>query len=323
MLDMDRGDTMSQLSFLAIAQGKKVLRCEKFLDEMRQVLPWNRLSQLIEPHYQEAEVGRKRKELLLMLKVHCLQQWYGLSDPAVEEAIYDRNSFQKFLGLDLLTEAVPDETTILNFRHLLEEHNLAKAMFEAIRSHLENKGLIMKQGTIVDATLIAAAKSTKNQNGKRDPEMSSTKKNNTWYFGMKAHVGVDSKSGLVHDVETTTAKVHDHNKMKDLLHGEEQAVYGDKGYFDDKMKRKARSKGIFWGVLDRARRNRPLSNSQYKRNKKLSSVRSKVEHPFQVIKCLWGYTKARYRGIKKNTGQLYLLFGLFNIFRVRRVLMVT
>lgn len=314
---------MSQLSFLAIAQGNKVLRCEKFLNEMNKVLPWKRLYRLIEPYYQEAEVGRKRKELALMLRIHCLQQWYGLSDPAVEEAIYDRNSFQKFLGLDLLAEQAPDETTILNFRHLLEEHDLAKKMFKEINRHLEELGLMMRNGTIVDATLIAAAKSTKNQEGKRDPEMSSTKKNNTWHFGMKAHIGVDSKSGLVRDVETTTAKVHDHEKLESLLGGDEKAIYGDKGYFDDRKKRQCRKDGIFWGVLDRAKRNRTLSNSQHKRNKKLSSIRSKVEHPFQVIKCLWGYTKARYRGIKKNTGQLLMLFGLCNIFRARRVLMVT
>jgi IS5 family transposase len=314
---------MSQLSFLAIAQGKKVLRCEKFLSEMNRVLPWDRLYRLIEPYYQEAEVGRKRKELGLMLKIHCLQQWYSLSDPAVEEAIYDRNSFQKFLGLDLLTEAVPDETTILNFRHLLEAHDLAKAMLKEINRYLEGRGLMMKNGTIVDATLIAAAKSTKNQGGKRDPEMSSTKKNNTWYFGMKAHVGVDSKSGLVRDVEATTAKVHDREMLENLLGEEEKAIYGDKGYFDDKMKKKCRKDGVFWGILDRARRNRPLSNSQHKRNRKLSSIRSKVEQPFQVIKCLWGYTKVRYRGIKKNAGQLFMLFGLSNLFRVRRVLLAT
>lgn len=314
---------MSQLSFLAIAQGNKVLRCEKFLNEMKKVLPWKRLCRLIEPHYQEAEVGRKRKELELMLKVHCLQQWYGLSDPAVEEAIYDRNSFQKFLELDLMVEQAPDETTILNFRHLLEEHDLAKKMFKEINRHLEERGLMMRNGTIVDATLIEAAKSTKNQSGTRDSEMSSTKKGKAWHFGMKAHVGVDSKSGLVREVAATTAKVHDHEKLEALLDGHEKAIYGDKGYFDDKKKKECREKGIFWGVLDRARRNRPLSNSQHKRNRKLSSIRSKVEHPFQVIKCLWGYAKVRYRGIKKNAGQLFMLFGLCNIFRVRRLLLTT
>lgn len=313
---------MSQLSFLAIGQGQKKLKCERFLDEMKQVIPWKRLCQLIEPSYVgKGETGRPAMNLELMLKIHCLQQWYHLSDPGVEEAIYDRNSFQKFLGLDLISDAVPDETTVLNFRRLMEKHDLAKKVFKEINRHLGERGLMMKEGTIVDATLIASAKSTKNKEKSRDPEMSSSKKNNQWYFGMKAHIGVDSKEGLVHSMGTSTAKVHDKQEMENLLHGEEKAIFGDKGYYDDEEKRKARVKGIFWGVLDRGRRNHALSSAQHKWNKKMSSIRSKVEHPFQVIKCQWGYVKARYRGIKKNAGQLYMLFGLYNLFRVRRVLL--
>lgn len=312
---------MSQLSFLAIGQGQKKLKCERFLNEMRAVIPWGKLCEVIQPHYQAAETGRPLRDLELMLKIHCLQQWYHLSDPGAEEAIYDRNSFQKFLGLDLISDGVPDETTILNFRHLLEEHDLAKEIFKEIGQYLLERGLMMKEGTIVDATLIASAKSTKNEEGKRDSEMSSTKKNNQWYFGMKAHIGVDAQGGLVHSVTATTAKTHDREEMENLLHGGERAVFGDKGYYDDKEKRQSRQEGIFWGVLDRGRRGHPLSGSQHKWNQKMSSIRSKVEHPFQVIKCQWGHVKARYRGIKKNAGQLYLLFGLYNLFKVRRVLM--
>lgn len=312
---------MSQLSFLAIGQGQKKLKCERFLDEMNRVIPWKRLCRLIEPSRGKAETGRTQMSLELMLKIHCLQQWYHLSDPGVEEAIYDRNSFQKFLGLDLISDAVPDETTVLNFRHLLEKNDLAEKIFKEISRHLEEQGFMMKEGTIVDATLIASAKSTKNKDKHRDPEMSSTKKNDQWHFGMKAHIGVDSKEGLVHSMEAGTAKVHDRKEMENLLHGEEKAIFGDKGYYDDKEKRKARDKGIYWGVLDKGRRNHALSSSQRKWNKKMSSVRSKVEHPFQVIKCQWGYVKARYRGIKKNAGQLYMLFGLYNLFRVRRILL--
>lgn len=313
---------MSQLSFLAIGQGQKKLKCERFLDEMNRVIPWKRLCRLIEPSYTgKAETGRTPMSLELMLKIHCLQQWYHLSDPGVEEAIYDRNSFQKFLGLDLISDAVPDETTVLNFRHLLERNDLAKKIFKEIGRHLEEQGFMMKEGTIVDATLIASAKSTKNKDKSRDPEMSSTKKNDQWHFGMKAHIGVDSKEGLVHSMEAGTAKVHDRREMENLLHGEEKAIFGDKGYYDDKEKRKARDKGIYWGVLDKGRRNHALSSAQHKWNKKMSSIRSKVEHPFQVIKCQWGHVKARYRGIKKNAGQLYMLFGLYNLFRVRRILL--
>lgn len=314
---------MSQLSFLAIGQTGKQLKCERFLDEMHRVIPWSRLCQVIAPYYQPAKTGRPLKALELMVKIHCLQQWYHLSDPGVEEAIYDRNSFQKFLRLDLIADDVPDETTMLHFRHLLEAHDLASQLFATINDHLAAKGLLMKEGTIVDATLIAAASSTKNANKKRDPEMSSTKKNDQWHFGMKAHIGVDAQGGLVHAMAASTAKVHDRRELAGLLHGAEKAIFGDKGYYDDTAKRTARDQGIFWGVLDKGRRAHPLSHAQQKWNRKMSAIRSKVEHPFQVIKCQWGYVKARYRGITKNAGQLYLLFGLYNLFKVRRVLLAS
>lgn len=313
---------MFQNSFLALAHNKK-LRCERFLDEMNGVIPWGKLVGKILPYYEKKETGRKKKEVTMMLKIYFLQQWYNLSDPSAEEAIYDRNSFQKFLGIDLLSESVPDETTILNFRHLLETHRLQEEFFKTVNRILEEKGLMMKEGTIVDATIIAAPSSTKNKTKKRDVEMSSTKKGNAWFFGMKAHVGVDDTSGLVHSLKTSTAKIHDNAMAEQLWHGKEKRKFGDKGYYDEEAKRKARADGIFWGVLDRGKRGQGLSGSQKKRNKKLSSIRSKVEHPFQILNCQWKYEKVRYRGLFKNTMQLFSLFALINLFRVRKKLLAT
>lgn len=313
---------MSQLSFLSIAQYRKTLRCEKFLNQMDKVVPWKKLCAIIKPYHEQPKTGRKPIAIERKLRIICLQQWYCLSDPGVEDAIYDRNSFQKFLSIDILTESVPDETTICNFRNLLQHHGLFEKILSAINKHLEQKGLLMKEGTAVDATLITAPSSTKNQSGKRDPEMSSTRKNGKWHFGMKAHVGVDQKSGLVHSLSTTTAKIHDTRQFDNLLHGEEKAILGDKGYFNSSRKQDLRKQGIFCGILDKASRYTSLSSSQKKRNRKLSSARAIVEHPFQVIKCQWNYRKTRYRGLAKNTGQLHLLFGLYNLFRVRKKLLL-
>jgi len=311
----------NQLNFLAIGWKKKVLKSERFLKEMNAVVPWKRLAALIEPHYADGRLGRKPFPLELMLRIYCLQQWFSLSDPAAEEAIYDRNSFQRFLSLDIVGQNVPDETTILNFRHELETHRLTEAIFAEIGAHLAQKGLTMKTGTIVDATLIAAPSSTKNATGKRDPQMSSTRKGNQWHFGMKASVGVDAASGLVHNVATTTASVHDSQVMKEVLHGEEKVLLGDKGYANDAGKREARSRGICWGILDKAKQGHKLSGKQQWRNRHWASVRAKVEHPFRVIKCQWGYRKVRYRGLVKNTAQLWSLFGLANLYLARRKLL--
>jgi len=312
---------MSQLSFLSIAQNKKTLRCECFLNEMKKIIPWQKVCDLIRPYYSTGALGRKPMPMLTMIKIYCLQQWYQLSDPAMEEAIYDRNSFQKFLELDLIESNVPDETTILHFRHLLEEQGLLEEIFNMINKYLEKKGLLLKKGTIVDATIISSPSSTKNKDKKRDPEMGSTKKNNTWYFGMKAHIGVDSHTGIVHSCEFTSASIHDRDCLPSLLHGKEEAVFGDKGYVSEKDKVYARDAEVFWGVLDKGKRNKGLSNKQKKRNKKLSSVRAKVEHPFCVIKHLWGYRKTRYKGILKNASQLLMLFTLSNLYKTRRKLL--
>lgn len=309
----------AQASFLSIAHTKK-LRCEKFLDEMEHVVPWQLLVEAVEPFYPEHDTGRKRKELRMMLKILCLQQWYNLSDPAAEDAIYDRCSFQKFLGVDLLSDAVPDETTICKFRHLLEEHGLQEEFFAVVRDVLLERGLLVKEGTIVDATIVPAPSSTKNAEKKRDPEMSSTKKGQKWFFGMKAHIGADVR-GFVHTILGTTAKVHDSVVFSQLLHGEERAVFGDKAYAKDERKREARAAGVYWGVTDRARRGHALSSSKKKRNRQTSSVRSFVEHPFGTLKCRWKYAKVRYRGLKKNIAHLHLLFALVNLYRARRFLL--
>lgn len=257
-----------------------------------------------------------------MLKIYFLQQWYALSDPGCEEAIYDRNSFQKFLQIDLLADVVPDETTILNFRHFLEKYELQKKFFTIVKDIMEDKGFILKKGTTVDATIITAPSSTKNKDKKRDSDMSSTQKHGKWYFGMKAHIGTDTDTGVIHSLETTSAKVHDKAKFDDLMHGKELAKFGDKGYYDEDLKKKARASGIFWGILDKGKRNHPLSASQKKANRKLSLVRSKVEFPFQVIKCQWNYTQARYKGLVKNTLNLFTLFSLTNLYMTRKKLLL-
>ncbi len=292
---------------------------------MLAAVPWYRLTDKIKPYYfsnDNSQGGRPPFDLDLMLKIHSMQQWFGLSDPGMEDAIYDRNSFQKFLNIDLMVDKVPDETTILNFRHLLEKYGLAKTLFAEINSYLEEKNLLLKEGTVIDATLIAAPTSTKNKAKKRDPEMSSTKKNDQWYFGMKAHIGVQSKGKpLVHSLESSTAKDHDSTKTEELLHGDETDVFADKAYDDKAIKQFCRRHGIFYGITNKAKRNKKLSNKQKKRNKQFSSVRAKVEHPFQIIKCQWNYRKVRYRGLLKNTGQLNILFGLANLFMVRKLLL--
>lgn len=311
-----------QPSFLSLVQHKQ-LRREKFLSEMDRVIPWNRLIDAIRPYYYDNEVGRPAKDLTMMLKIYFLQQWYNLSDPMMEEEICDKISFQTFLGIDLLSDAVPDETTILNFRHLLEEHRLQETFLEIVNVLLTEKGFLMRKGTIVDATLIAAPSSTKNKEKKRDPEMRQTKKGNQWYFGMKGHIGVDADSGVVHSVAGTSANVHDRVMLHTLLHGEERAIFGDQGYACDADKDVCRKSDghIHWFVNDRARRNHPLSHGQRKKNRKRSSIRSKVEHPFHIIKNLWHHRKVRYRGIAKNTLQLHALFALANLYMKRRQLL--
>ncbi len=311
-----------QRSFADIGFRKqKLTKRQKFLNEMDEVVPWSQLMAIIEPHYPKAGNGTQPKPLELMLRIHFLQQWFSLSDPGMEDEIYDSASIRRFLSIDPLTDTVPDESTILRFRHLLEKHQLAGKLFESVNGDLVDKGLLLRGGTIVDATLIAAPSSTKNKAKKRDPEMSSTKKGNNWYFGMKLHIGVDAHSGLAHTAGATTAKVHDSAVMGDLLREDDKAVFGDKGYINNKLKKSARQHGVYWGVLDKPRPRHKLSASQKRRNKKLASIRAKVEHPFRVIKQQFGYRKTRYRGIYKNGQQLFALLLSANLYMARRKIM--
>jgi IS5 family transposase len=261
--------------------------------------------------------GRRPFPLSAMLRIYCLQQWYNLSDPGAEEALYDIQSMRAFAGLELGRDAIPDETTILNFRHLLERHDLTKAIFAAVAEHLAAKGELLRGGTIVDATLIAASPSTKNREHKRDPEMTQSKKGNQWYFGMKAHIGVDAESGLVHTAGVTTGKVHDAKVMADLIREDDTAVYGDKGYASDAKKRAAEAAGVLWGVKEKAKPARNLTQRQRARNRRFGKVRAKVEHVFRVMKCQFGYRKVRYRGIAKNGAHVFALLALANIYLAR------
>ena len=312
---------MDQLSFASLdfAAKKKRTKRDVFLAEMAAVVPWAKLEGLIEPHYPKMgpKGGRRPFPLASMLRIYCLQQWYNLSDPGAEEALYDIQSMRAFAGLELGSDAIPDETTILNFRHLLEAHDLTKAIFAAVAEHLEARGEMLRGGTIVDATLIAASPSTKNTDGKRDPEMSSSKKGKQWYFGMKAHVGVDAKSGLVHTAGVTTGSVHDARVMARLIREDDRAVYGDKGYASDAKKRAAEEAGVLWAVKEKAKPGRKLSKRQLARNRRYGKVRAKVEHVFRVMKCQFGYRKVRYRGIAKNGAQVFSLLALANLYLAR------
>jgi len=318
---------MTQLSFSDAehAGKRKQTRREVFLAEMERVVPWRALLAQIEPHYPKAGRGRHPYALETMLRIHLLQQWYALSDPAMEEALYEIASMRQFARLSLL-EAIPDETTILNFRHLLERHALAAKLLEAVNCHLQGKGLLLRQGTIVDATIIDAPSSTKNRSGTRDPEMHQTKKGNQWFFGMKAHIGVDRDSGLVHTVVSTAANVADVTQTGKLLHGKEKVVYADAGYTGADKREGLKDKKIDWRIAERRSRIKALPEGELRDVSELlehliAKVRSRVEHPFRVVKRQFGYTKVRYRGLAKNAGQLNVLFALSNLWMARKRLL--
>jgi transposase, IS5 family len=297
--------------------GRKSRR-EQFLDTMEQVVPWAKLETLIEPHYPKAGNGRQPVGLSIMLRVYFLQQWFNLSDPGAEDALYESPALRQFACVDLGRAAAPDETTILRFRRLLEQHELCGQILDTVNQYLESKGIRISTGTIVDATILAAPSSTKNSSKERDPEMHQTKKGNQYYFGAKAHIGVDSKEGVVHSVCTTAASVSDMHMLPDLLHGEEKKVWGDAGYqgqteaihqaapeAQDMTCRRTRYKG---GVDEQARR----------KNRTKSRVRAKVEWPFRILKRIFGFTKVRYRGLKKNHEWLLTAFALVNLYQRRR-----
>ena len=315
---------MNQLTFgdAEYLGKRKRTRREVFLDEMEQVIPWDSLLALIEPVYPKAGRGRRPYPLATMLRIHLMQNWFGLSDPGMEEALYEIVPLRQFARLPM-TGAFPDETTLLNFRRLLETHDLAAQMFAAVNAHLHARGLTLQKGTIVDATIIHAPSSTKNASGQRDPEMHQTKKGNQWYFGMKAHIGVDADSGLVHTVRSTAANVADVTQAEHLLHGKEEVLHGDSGFtgVEKRIKRELK-----YSIAEKRGKQKALPEGDAQKawrelERRKAQVRAKVEHPFRVIKRQFGYVKVRFKGLAKNHGQVLTLFALSNLWMARRKLM--
>jgi IS5 family transposase len=320
---------------LEFSQKKRVTRREKFLSEMEQVVPWARLEALVEPKYPTSgRVGRQPVGAARMLRMYFVQQWFGLADEAVEDAIYDSQALREFVGIDLARESVPDATTLLKFRRLLEEHALTAQLFEGINAHLAERGLLLREGTMVDATIIAAPPSTKNEDKARDPEMHQTKKGNEWHFGMKAHIGADADSGLVHSLHTTAANESDVAHTHEVLHGEETTVFVDAGYTGVAKREEvlqAQAAGeirsdIDWLVAARRSTIAKMAEGRVKTltialERVKAQVRARVEHPFHVIKNLFRHKKTRYKGLAKNKAQLYSLFGLANLVIAKKRLM--
>lgn len=312
---------MKQTTFASMAWAAKgrTTRRERFLAEMNAVIPWARLIALIEPRYPKAGSGRPPLPLERMLRVYFMQQWFNLSDPAAEDALYDSESMRRFAGVELAEDVIPDETSILRFRHLLEQHKLTEAIFVEIRGLLQSKGLMLKSGTIVDATIISAPSSTKNAESQRDPEMHQTRKGKDWYFGMKVHVGT-TKQGLVHSLATGPANESDIGRIDDLLHGQERELYGDQAYWSEDHRQQCKHAGIRYRVNRQARNSR-LTEQQRLINRSRSRCRARGEHAFLVVKRLWGFAKVRYRGLYKNTVRAFTMFALANLYLVRRRLL--
>ena len=302
---------------------RKVTRREKFLSEMDRVVPWKELCAVVEPFYPKGSsaAGRPPVGLERMLRIYFLQQWFNLSDPAVEEALYDSASMRAFVDIDLGRESAPDETTVCKFRHLLEKHALGGQLFEATRRHLASRGLVVTHGTIVDATIIDAPSSTKNEDKARDPEMHQTKKGNEWYFGMKAHIGVDSQNKLIHSVAVTAANVADSQVLPHLLHGKETRVWGDQAYRGQREVIRAHAPNALDFTNRRHRHRGIVDEIERAKNRTKSRVRARVEHAFGVIKRVFGFNKVRYRGLMKNAHRLAVTCALANIFMVRKRLL--
>ena len=307
----------------------KKTRKEVFLDEMNHVVPWSELVASITPHARGAHQalgGRPPFPVEVMLRIHCLQLWWNLSDPAMEEELHERPLYRRFAGLAGASK-LPDETTILRFRHLLEKHSLTPEILKTINAGLTAQGLMLRTGTLVDATLIAAPSSTKNSTGTRDPEMHQTKKGNQWHFGMKAHIGVDAESGLVHTVRGTAANVSDITQAAALLHGEETDVFADAGYQGVAKREEAQGAAVNWHVALRPGKRRALDKNRASQRfiDELETIkariRAKVEHPFRVIKQQFGFAKVRYRGLAKNTARLNMLFAMSNLWMARKVIL--
>jgi IS5 family transposase len=318
---MQRQGSFSQAEY---AGKKKQTRRDKFLAEMEQVVPWARLVTRLRPFYPKGERGRPPVGLERMLRIYFLQQWYGLADGALEDALYDSQALRGFAGIDL-TATVPEATTVLNFRHWLEQHDLTKVLFDEVGAMLEERGLLMRQGTIVDATIIAAPPSTKNKSKARDPEMHQTKKANQWHFGMKAHIGVDVASGVVHTLTGTAANEADINQMAAVLHGREEAVFADAGYTGADKRPEHADRDVSWNIAIKRSIIKALPKGLRDVvepvERALSQVRAWVEHPFHVVKNLFRHKKLRYRGLVKNTAQLHTLFALANLVIVKKTLL--
>ena len=320
---MQRQGSFSQAEY---AGKKKQTRRDKFLAEMEQMVPWSRLATRLQPLYPKGERGRPPIGLQKMLRIYFLQQWYGLADEAVEDALYDSQALRGFAGIELGREPVPDATTVLQFRHWLERHDLTRALFEEVGMTLEERGLLMRQGTIVDATIIAAPASTKNKTKARDPEMHQTKKGNQWHFGMKAHIGVDVASGVVHTLTGTAANEADINQTVALLHGQEEAVFADAGYAGANKRPELADRNVVWNIAIKRSIIRALPKALRDLaepiERALAQVRAWVEHPFHIVKNLFRHRKLRYRGLAKNTAQLHTLFALANLVIVKKILLV-
>ena len=311
---------MKQTTFAgqAFQAKKRQTKRERFLGEMDQVVPWERLVAVVAPHYPTTgRRGRPPMPLEMMLRIYFMQQWYALSDEAMEDALYEIESMRVFAGLELIDDAIPDATTLTKFRHRLERHQLTAALFNTINAMLEERGILLQSGTMVDATIIHTAPSTKNREKKRDPDAHQTKKNNQYFFGMKLHVGADVRSGVVHTCAVTAANVADIKIFPDLLREDDPAVFGDSAYQKRKFKRAARAAGVFYGVSLKGSSTYPLTEANKRHNRRLSSIRSRVEHIFRVLKCQFGYRKTRYRGREKNAAQMFMLMGLTNLYLVR------
>lgn len=313
---------MKQTTFASMAWAAKgrTTRRERFLAEMNAVMPWARLTGLVEPHYPKAGSGRPPLPLERMLRVYFMQQWFNLSDPQAEDALYDIEPMRRFAGIELAEDVIPDESTILRFRHLLEQHRLTEAIFAEVRALLESRGLLLKSGTIVDATIIAAPTSTKNDKHERDPEMHQTMKGKDWHFGMKVHVGTD-KRGLVHGLVAGPANEADITRIDELLHGQETELYGDQVYWSEDHRLQCKYAGLRYRVNRRPSWKRKLNEQQRATNRIRSRTRARGEHAFHVVKRLWGFAKVRYRGIFKNTVRAFAMFALANLYLVRRRLM--
>ena len=312
----------NQRTFASMAwQAKgKVTRRERFLAEMDAVIPWTRLLGLIAPHYPKAGHGRQPLGMEKMLRIFFLQQWFNLSDPQAEDAIYDSESMRRFARVELGDEVVPDESTILRFRHLLERHGLIQAIFDSITGLLEERRLLLRSGTIVDATIIAAPSSTKNASASRDPEMKQTRKGRNWHFGMKLHIGAD-KRGIVHTVRATAGSVADITQLPDLLHGQEREVFGDQAYWKEDDREFLEAWGMRYRINRRPTSKRPLSARWRMINRARSRTRARGEHAFRIVKQLWGFAKVRYRGLAKNLARAQTMFALANLYQLRRELL--